>query len=317
MDGRNVFRAGAIIAGCCSTVSYSQQVGRSPVLVLLSLAILCLFVLWLYAWLERGTKKKKRTRLGVDIGVTVLVCLVLSAMLVFSPDPTEAPESTKEVGWTYELIVPREMPPEELERLLERQHKKFVEAHAAGLPAKFHLENRSPITAGDIKILNPAFTATRETRPSFYWAAENPDVKYLVTLCDAERRVVFTATTSGLTLPYPDDAAALFPGSTYFLHVQHGEDTTVVSGDAHFQVLALEDQAELENALRTVEAMDPPPKEPLRTVSLLMAYRLYDEARVILEEHLRSAGDDPDSMKYLAAVYKELGWLWKLTQDDD
>lgn len=166
---------------------------------------------------------------------------------------------------------------------------------------------RSGGSAQDLELVSPTNTLIRDARPQFVWVSNGTFDQFTVTVL-SDGGPVWTGSTEGTSLQYPETAPALDAGKTYFWRVEGEEMLDSVQSElTRFGLLAAEEAISLAEAEARIDGGFPADGEDASRAFLLGSLYarsgLNAEAIRVFEG---IAADQPES----AMVHEILGKLY-------
>ena len=156
--------------------------------------------------------------------------------------------------------------------------------------------------------LSPRHTRVRADRPVFSWNADGEFDLFTVTVL-SDDGTVWSGTTTGTEMAYPEDAPVLEPGVTYYWRVE-GEallDTTR-SGLVAFEVVAPDEVARLNEAEADLMGrMEEGDARDFLLGSFYAKQGLHAEAITVFERLAERQPDAPLALEILGKLYYETG----------
>jgi hypothetical protein len=194
--------------------------------------------------------------------------------------------------------------------------EEFARLKRLHLNAKQRREVPSPATMGGqedaiLTLVEPRGSVVLERRPKFVWTSVNEANRYVVTVYDSNEETVWSTSTSGTSVSYPNDLPPLAPGEYKWEVIARVGDR--VTGDpalydATAFTLVSEDSAARINAdLAKAQAGDEG-AAALLYVSALIEHRRFPQAAAELKRSLESAPQD----MALWEMLMETCWQMKL-----
>lgn len=165
----------------------------------------------------------------------------------------------------------------------------------------------------EISLDSPCQTRIRNSNVGFHWVASDPDLALCLTIYDENGIFWKTDIDPGVnSIPYPQEAPALEPDITYSWTVETTDPLVfppLRSQAAFFEVLAADEEKELEQTLQSLAAEQKPSKTSyfLYKASLFFEHNLVEDA---IRETKLALDHDPENTvlhSILARLYAESG----------